>query len=51
MLRRLLSRWLPGRGLDDREPEIEVADVAQALAPYRDEAPAPLLRLADPLRD
>ena len=51
MLRRLLSRMLPSRGRDDRETEPVVADVAQALAPYRDEAAAPILRLADPIRD
>ena len=49
MLRRLISRFVPGRVPD--EPETELADVAQALAPYRDEPVAPLLRLADPVRD
>ena len=49
MLRRLISRFVPG-GVPD-ETETELTDVAQALAPYRDEPVAPLLRLADPVRD
>ena len=57
MFRRLISRFVPGFGLDDTEPDddpepdVEDADVARALAPYRDEPRAPVLRLAKPLRD
>ena len=51
MLRRLISRFVPGFGLEDPETEAELTDVAQALAPYRDEPVAPVLRLAEPPRD
>ena len=51
MLRRLIARFVPGRVPDEPETEAELTDVAQALAPYRDEHVAPVLRLADPVRD
>jgi hypothetical protein len=51
MLRRLMAWCVPNRAPEARDPEPEMTDVARVLAPYRDEAAAPILRLADPIRD
>jgi len=51
MLRRLIDWCLRKREPHSSDPEPEMTDVAQALAPYRDEPPARVLRLADPIRD
>jgi hypothetical protein len=51
MLRRLIDWWARTREGRPADPEPEMTDVAQALAPYRDEPPLRLLRLADPVRD
>ena len=51
MLRRLIAWFVPNRATAPREPEPELTDVARALAPYRDEPVARILRLADPIPD
>jgi hypothetical protein len=51
MLRRLIAWCVPNRVPEDRDREAEMTDVVRVLAPYRDEPVAPVLRLADPVRD
>ncbi len=51
MLRRFVSWLLADRTPDAHDEEPEMTDVAQVLAPYRDEPAPPVLRLADPVRD
>jgi len=51
MLRRLIAWWARNREGRPADPEPVMTDVAQALAPYRDDPPPRVLRLADPIRD